>query len=699
MFVLLVSLSSVVLAFAAIPVRAVPAGGIVWANSEQLLGHDQSASGAAADGSGVYAVGYDSNTLYSYWEWHVEKRNATTGAILWSFSEHITSVYGNDAASAVAVDGTGVYIVGYDANTAGTGHFEWRIEKRNATTGAFITGFGTGGAISEHISNRDDAAYAVTVSSTGLYVAGYDENTAGNIPEWRIERRNQTTGAILWSMSEQISSSSYGDVAFGVAADASGVYVVGYDNNTGCGNLTPPPSSDWRVEKRSIASGALITSFGTGGAISEHVSSECDQATATTVDSTGLYVVGFDQNTAGNWDEWRIEKRSTTTGAFISSFGTGGAISEHISPYRDDAYAAVVDSSGLYVAGKDENSPSYPEWRVEKRNLSTGATIWSVSEDIGPGSPGNQAYGDAVDGTGLYVVGSDSAVGNGYPEWRIEKRVLNPNPFTVTPQTPTNGVSVNSAYQLLSVKVTTNSPQIPTSSANVTLYVNGTAICINQTPSALGIVTCPYNIEEEGLYYWNGTAQTPSTATINPQTTFTFTANMVQAITLNTGWNLISLPLMPTSTQIGNVLASQIARNDFTAVWSYQNGKWNNAMLSGGKLTGTLTTMQDGYGYWIYMTSPDTLYVNGYVIPLPPSLPPSYSLAAGWNLLGFKPQPTVASETVSTYLSSINGEYAVNNVWLYDNPTGSWIRATGSTMIPVGEALWVYMTTPATLRP
>ncbi|MGA8905543.1 MAG: hypothetical protein WB661_11120, partial [Candidatus Bathyarchaeia archaeon] len=70
-----------------------------------------------------------------------------------------------------------------------------------------------------------------------------------------------------------------------------------------------------------------------------------------------------------------------------------------------------------------------------------------------------------------------------------------------------------------------------------------------------------------------------------------------------------------------------------------------------------------------------------------------------WNLIGFKPQPMVVSETVGTYLSSIIGDYNVNSVWLYDNPTGSWIRATGSTPIPVGEALWVYMTTPATLRP
>jgi hypothetical protein len=402
------------------PVVASP-GGIIWAKSEQVGTHDQQANGVAVDSSGVYVVGSDANLTSLYYEWRLEKRDLTSGTSIWSFSEHISPVYGNDAAMAVAVDSSGVYIVGYDS-ASNNGHFEWRIEKRDLSTGAFISGFGSGGAVSEHISNRDDVAYGVAIDTTGLYIVGYDENTAGNIPEWRIEKRDLNTGALTWSVSEPISTASNGDIALGVAVDGSGVYVVGYDTNTGCGNLSA--SSEWRIEKRDLTTGGLIGTFGSSGAISEHISSMCDQATAAAVDSTGLYIVGFDQNTSGNWDEWRIEKRDLTSGAFITTFGSSGAVVEHVSPYRDDAYAARVDASGLYVVGKDENSTSYPEWRMEKRNLSSGAAIWTVSEDIGTGSPGNQAYGVAVDQTGVYVAGEDSAAGNGFGEWRIEKRIL-----------------------------------------------------------------------------------------------------------------------------------------------------------------------------------------------------------------------------------------------------------------------------------
>ena len=166
-------------------------------------------------------------------------------------------------------------------------------------------------------------------------------------------------------------------------------------------------------------------------------------------------------------------------------------------------------------------------------------------------------------------------------------------------------------------------------------------------------------------------------------------------ISLVAGWNLISLPVVPLDPAIGKVLVGLIASGNLTVVWSYQSGKWPSFTPP---KSGSLTTMQDGVGHWIYVTGPGTLYVFGNVFPPPPATPPSYSLLAGWNLVGFKPQPTVASETVGAYLTSITGDYNTNNVWTYDNSNGAWIRASSSTPIQPGQAMWLYMTTPATLR-
>ena len=281
---------------------------------------------------------------------------------------------------------------------------------------------GTAGGIvwakSEQVGVRDQQADGVVDDSSGVYVVGFDANLPTFYYEWRLEKRNSTSGASLWDLSEQISTSGGNDVANAAAVDASGLYIVGFDSASTNGHF------EWRIEKRNLTTGAFIGTFGTGGAISEHVSNACDQAAAAAIDSTGLYIAGWDQNTVGNWDEWRIEKRSLTTGAFLSAFGKTGTVVEHISLYRDDAYSMAVDASGLYLAGKDEKSPSYPEWRIEKRSLSSGSMLWAVSEDIGTGSPGNQANGVTVDQTGAYIAGSDSALGGGYAEWRTEKRIL-----------------------------------------------------------------------------------------------------------------------------------------------------------------------------------------------------------------------------------------------------------------------------------
>jgi len=170
------------------------------------------------------------------------------------------------------------------------------------------------------------------------------------------------------------------------------------------------------------------------------------------------------------------------------------------------------------------------------------------------------------------------------------------------------------------------------------------------------------------------------------------------SISLVPGWNLISPPLVPANTAINTILGALIIPNEVQSAYSYQGGFWKFATLSAGRLNGALTTIQDGFAYWIYMSKADTLWVNGYVIP-PTSSPPGYSLSVGWNMIGFKPEPTVGPETVGTFLTSVSGKYDPNNVWLYDNPSGTWTRANSGATINPGQGLWVYMTSAATLYP
>ncbi len=177
-------------------------------------------------------------------------------------------------------------------------------------------------------------------------------------------------------------------------------------------------------------------------------------------------------------------------------------------------------------------------------------------------------------------------------------------------------------------------------------------------------------------------------------------ASFVAEVPLVVGWNLISFPVVPAASSITAVLA-QLPQGEVTVVWSYTGtGSSRSWMLYKPGTGGTLTTMVDGNGYWIFMSSADTLYILGDII-VPGSLPPAYSLVPGWNLVGFKPQPSIANETVHDYLSSISGKYDPNNVWVYNNTSTNWTRAQGSTWLVPNQALWVLVnsTITVTLRP
>lgn len=173
---------------------------------------------------------------------------------------------------------------------------------------------------------------------------------------------------------------------------------------------------------------------------------------------------------------------------------------------------------------------------------------------------------------------------------------------------------------------------------------------------------------------------------------------------LQPGWNLISLPVIPAQTAIGKLLLPLIQLKELVVVWSYTPGaspSWASfTPPSPSTCTPSATklcSMVDGKGYWVRVNDAVNMTVAGYVIPVPPSVPPTYSLSAGWNLFGFKPQPLIQNETVATYLASISTKYS--SIWVYDNLNATWIRGTPGLVLAPGEGMWIYMTTPATLFP
>ncbi len=89
----------------------------------------------------------------------------------------------------------------------------------------------------------------------------------------------------------------------------------------------------------------------------------------------------------------------------------------------DVAYAIVTSGTYMYVAGRDDT----PDWRIEKRLLSSGALCTAANCGTEFGTAGvvtgaaasDLAYAIVIDGTYMYVAGDNLPL-----DWRIERRRL-----------------------------------------------------------------------------------------------------------------------------------------------------------------------------------------------------------------------------------------------------------------------------------
>jgi Tol biopolymer transport system component len=164
----------------------------------------------------------------------------------------------------------------------------------------------------------------------------------------------------------------------------------------------------------------------------------------------------------------------------------------------------------------------------------------------------------------------------------------------------------------------------------------------------------------------------------------TVTAEIVSSLSayniyLMPGWNLISLPLIPDDSDIGNLLGSV---RGVESVWYFNATSQSWEVYTPGDAPDSLTTMETGRGYWVFMDENDFEYsaplapglpetpapikfsYTGEVLE-PAAVPPTYSLEAGWNLIGLHSERV---NDVSLYLRPVT---VPQQVWAsllqYDN--------------------------------
>ena len=98
------------------------------------------------------------------------------------------------------------------------------------------------------------------------------------------------------------------------------------------------------------------------------------------------------------------------------------------------------------------------------------------------------------------------------------------------------------------------------------------------------------------------------------------------------------------------------------------------------------------YGYWINMNAADTLSFTGVELVSGTTVPPSYPVSVGWNLVGFKSTSPMAA---GDYLNAMAGKW----VRMYGYANGMYTAVQSGDMMMPGKGYWLAAIAAGTIYP
>ncbi|HLX60887.1 MAG TPA: C25 family cysteine peptidase [Planctomycetota bacterium] len=285
----------------------------------------------------------------------------------------------SDSAAGIAVSGTTVYVTGTNNSTnatlGGTGtsvnatNGHTFVIALDATTGAAVLTFGiSGSGIQTFGGSGTDAGLGVVVNGSTVFVTGNSNSTT-----WRIGANptitgpglvnsgfvialDATTGAPRTSFGVSASGiqklgGSLGDSAFGIAGNASALYVVGQLISTdfaigGSGaHVGTSGGTDAFVVALDPVTGTGINSFGfSSSGIQKFGGSGSDSAYGVAVNTAGVYVAG----TLGSSDAG-VGGLGTYDGTGFGGFLLRLDLSSGVTPVTLADFSAQAEGAGVLI--------------------------------------------------------------------------------------------------------------------------------------------------------------------------------------------------------------------------------------------------------------------------------------------------------------------------------------------------------------
>jgi len=331
----------------------------------------------------------------------LEKEAQMNPKISWSSGLALTVLLVSVALTACGYKTTTTYgapiavaLARYNANAPGT-------------PGTLDTSFGTQGIVTTDVNpSQDDLAFAVVLQPDGKIIAvGSSFMTSASVVVIRYNA-NGTLDSTFGSGGITVTSlPSASATAFAATLQADGKLLV-------AGKTCPLSGSSSLLLMRYTTSGALDTGFGTQGIVTTAIpSGSATGANAVAVSGTNILVAGHSK--IGGKFAIALA-RYTSSGALDSTFGSGGIVTTAVGSLDADAAALAVQVDGKIVAAGLAGDAMSQIWDVALLRYNTdgtldlpfGGTNGMVITDIGSSS--NYANAVALQADGKIVVAGNA---------------------------------------------------------------------------------------------------------------------------------------------------------------------------------------------------------------------------------------------------------------------------------------------------
>jgi parallel beta-helix repeat protein len=153
------------------------------------------------------------------------------------------------------------------------------------------------------------------------------------------------------------------------------------------------------------------------------------------------------------------------------------------------------------------------------------------------------------------------------------------------------------------------------------------------------------------------------------------------------GWNLISVPLIQSDTNLGAVLSS--INNSYNSVWAYNISDsydhWKHYHTSMPAKMNDLGNIDHTMGFWIYITEPGGVLFN--YSGTQPTENQTIELYTGWNLVGY---PSKSNKLRDDALGDLTFGDDIYKIKWYNAPLGRIEEVTVKDHLKIGQGYWVY---------